>query len=119
MKRKSFRDRGQALLSVERDRWKDFIDLCDKERKSVAYKFDEMIAAELQKNALGDQTPISIRYGEPQNKPSFQTNLTSWISYVDTVGSQQELSTLKGQAQIIARRIDQRSMILYKQGIKK
>ena len=62
MKRKSFRDRSQVLLSVEKDRWKDFTELCDKERKSTSFKFDEMLSEELQKNALGLENPIGIAY---------------------------------------------------------
>lgn len=55
MKRKQFRDRIQVLISVERDRWSEFVDQCDKERKSSSLKIDEMLVGELQKNPLGEE----------------------------------------------------------------
>lgn len=83
-KRKSFRNRTQANLQVERDRWLEFIELCDKERKSVSLKIDEMLAEELQKNALGAQTPINILYGIEKEKP-LPVTLDEWMQRIESI----------------------------------
>ena len=64
MKRKTYRDRGQLYISAEKDILKEFQELCDKERKSVSLKLNEMMTEELQKNPLGPLAgnPINIMY---------------------------------------------------------
>lgn len=117
MRRKEYRNRQPVTLSVEKDRWKDFEELCDKERKSVSLKIAEMLEEELEKKALGGQNPINISYGKQQEKP-FQSDLTAWFGHVDTVNEHQELNKLKGQALALCKRVDKRSMELYRNGIK-
>lgn len=88
MKRKEYRQRQPVTLSVEKDRWKDFEDLCDKERKSISLKVAEMLEEELQKNALGvarEPNPLNIHtYVHPQEKP-LQTGLDRWIKRTDAI----------------------------------
>jgi hypothetical protein len=65
MKRAEFRDRTQVLISTERDRFKEFQQLCDKESKSVSLKLKEMIEQELEKNVMGLHNPIAINFARP------------------------------------------------------
>lgn len=86
MRRKEYRERWPVTLSVEKDRWRDFEDLCDKERKSLSLKISEMLEKELQKNAFGEETPIKIRYGKGKNNPfPFQMRLDAWTTRVAAV----------------------------------
>lgn len=117
MRRKEYRDRQPVTISLEKDRYKDFTDLCDRERKSISLKFSEMLEEELQKNVIGECNPIRISYGEEQEKP-FQTDLTPWLERVNTIESQKELLVLKGQGSTLMKRVDQRSKELYLQGIR-
>jgi hypothetical protein len=111
MKRKDYHNRLPILISVEKDRWRDFQELCDRERKSYSFKLNELMEDELEKNAIGVCNPIKIRYGKEQHKP-IQTELIAWFSVVDTTTEQNELNKIKGQALEIARRTDKRSMEL-------
>ena len=117
MRRKDYRDRQPVTISLEKERYRDFTDLCDKERKSISFKFSEMVEEELQKNAVGEVNPIRIRYVEEQNKP-IQTDLMPWLERVDAIESQKELLMLKGQGSALLKRVDMRSKELYFQGIR-
>lgn len=70
-----------------------------------------LLKEEVQKNQVGEYTPISIIYGTNPNK-SCQTDLMEWFSHVDQITEQNELNKIKGQALEIVRRSDKRSMEL-------
>jgi seryl-tRNA synthetase len=99
MKRKEYRERQSVLISFERDRYKDFIDLCDRERKSVSLKINEMLEEELEKNVIGEANPIRIRYEEKQQQNKFsQSTLDDWLSQIQQVAHDElALNTLAGQ----------------------
>lgn len=126
MKRKQYRTRAQVYLSVEKDRWNDFVDLCDKERKSTSLKIDEMLTEELQKNEEGvrlEPDPIHIkRYSSRTNKSSQkpEINLDQWLPIINEVEDETTLAVLKGNLFMMMKTVDSRSMILYrkKKGIK-
>lgn len=99
-------------LSVEKDRWKDFEELCYKERKSVSLKIAEMLEEELEKKALGESNPIRISYGTEKEKPS-QSDIRIWLSRDDAVRmaaavpmDSKQWRHLGETCQIIARKID-------------
>jgi len=92
MKRKQFHERRQIIISVEKDRWNEFVELCDKERKSQSLKIDEILINELQKNPLGEEvgpraSPLAnIEKYKKTNKRSShkeldpaQCDLRSWL----------------------------------------
>ena len=87
MNRAEFRDRKQILISVERDMYKEFQLLCDRERKSTSLKFKEMIGEELEKNALGPANPANIQYSIYQytesNQPTVHIPLDRFIDIND------------------------------------
>lgn len=104
MKRKEYRNRLEVLLSVERDRWPDFVDLCDREHKSTSLKFSEMMEDELQKNALGvgrQPNPLNIHtytyvpeipsLSEPKEPP-----LDYWFSKIGQTNNIQEVGYIQG-----------------------
>jgi hypothetical protein len=98
MKRKEYRERQSVLISFERDRYKDFIDLCDRERKSVSLKINEMLEEELEKNATGEVNPIRIRYREKQQNKFSQSTLDDWLSQIQQVAHDElALNMLAGQ----------------------
>jgi len=70
-----------------------------------------------QKNVIGGCNPINIGYGN-EPKKYFQSDLTIWFKHIDEVESQQELQLLKGQVSALGKKVDKRSMELYKNGIR-
>lgn len=90
MKRKEYRSRLEVLLSVERDRWPDFVDLCDREHKSVSLKFSEMLEEELQKNVIGESNPLKIMYGIEENK-LFQSDIRQFMRRNDILKTSKDL----------------------------
>lgn len=81
VKRQSFHNKKGIYLFVEQSYWNDFIDVCDSERKTVSRKFNEMVAEEIQKKAVGEDTPIRIKYGKGKNNPfPFQMRLDAWTT---------------------------------------
>jgi hypothetical protein len=81
MKRKAYRDRGQLFISAEKDILKEFQELCDKERKSVSLKLNEMMMDELQKNPLGvaGNNPINVDFNNRSIKSSNVESLDYFI----------------------------------------
>lgn len=79
MRRKEYRDRQAVTISVEKDIFTDFIDLCDRERKSISLKFSEMMEEELQKNVMGEINPLRIRYGDEQENKPIQGDIRDWL----------------------------------------
>lgn len=89
-------------FSAEKDRYHEFEDLCDAERKSISLKLGEMIDEELQKNALGvarEPNPLNIHtYVSDSNKP-LQLTLEMWLAQVHGAKDNESLlAVYEGQA---------------------
>jgi hypothetical protein len=100
----------------------EIIDECTRIAKQDGISFSEFIVACLkeqviQKKVVGQNNPLNISYGKLEEKP-FQSDLTAWFDHVDSVNKHQELNKLKGQALALCKRVDKRSMELYRSGIK-
>ena len=105
------------IHSFERDRYKEFSELCKEQEVSVSEGLRNLIEKELEKKALGasrEANPCNISYitNITESKNYFQSDLMQWVSHVDEVTEQNELNRIKGQALEIARRTDKRSMEL-------
>ena len=73
MKRASFHQKTGVYINVEASRWQEFIDKCDRERKTVSLKLNELIVEDLQKNSLGvragpEPDPLMLSRYKSSNK---------------------------------------------------
>lgn len=68
MKRQEYRQRKGIFFNVEQNAWEAFQELCDKERKTISLKLNEMLKEELQKNEIGRSNPLNLSYGIHTNK---------------------------------------------------
>lgn len=125
MKRKTYRDRSQLFISAEKDILKEFQELCDKERKSVSLKLNEMMLEEVQKNPLGPVAgnPINIEFNNQSIKSSNVESLdyfiernaiTSrhWHKFYDRVNDIQRLERHEALTLTIQKAVKQRHSYL-------
>ena len=102
----------------------EIIDECIRMARMDGISFSEFIVACLKeqvsrKKAIGEANPINISYGN-EIKKHFprQLNLNEWLDHISIIQEPKELNKLKGQALELARRVDRRSMELYRKGIR-
>jgi hypothetical protein len=112
-----YHTRTTITVNAELDILKEIKELCEKERKSLSEKINELFIEELEKKVVGCKNPLNVSYNQQEEKP-FQSDLIAWFDHVDTVNEHQELNKLKGQALALCKRVDKRSMELYRNGIK-
>ena len=120
MKRKTYRDRSQLFISAEKDILKEFQELCDKEKKSVSLKLNEMMTEELQKNPLGPLAgnPINIMFDhgikpikqEPLDKYLQENFVTSrdWFGYYSKINDIDHVRRHEALAVTISKQAKQR-----------
>lgn len=73
-----YRTRTTITVNAELDILKDIKELCEKERKSLSEKINELMIGELEKKALGDYTPINVSYNKAEEKP-LQSDIRQWL----------------------------------------
>jgi hypothetical protein len=66
-----YRARTTITLNAELDILREIKELCEKERKSLSEKVNELFIGELEKKAVGEANPIKIPYGLDREKPSY------------------------------------------------
>lgn len=78
-----YRTRTTITINAELDILKEIKDLCEKERKSLSEKINELFIGELEKKVVG-QNPLNISYDIQREKPSLGT-LDAWISRTEAI----------------------------------
>jgi hypothetical protein len=109
-------------IILEKDRMNEYKELLRERGFNLSEGIRKLIETQLQKNVEGSEIPIlsngQTEYNQVEQKP-FECGLLLWYEHITKIDSQQELNIIKGQAVTLSKKVDLRSMELYKQGIKK
>jgi hypothetical protein len=76
-----YHTRTTITVNAELDILKEIKELCEKERKSLSEKINELFIEELEKKVVGCKNPLNVSYNQQEEKP-LQTDLTQWIDAV-------------------------------------
>lgn len=74
-----YRSRTTITVNAEVDILKEIKELCEKERKSLSEKVNELFIGELEKKVKGSLNPLNVHYGIQEEKLSFGT-LDQWLT---------------------------------------